>query len=554
MSLTSGEVFAGYTILRLLGSGAMGEVYLAQHPRLPRREALKVLRNVSGGDDYARFVREADVGAALWHPNIVRVNDRGEFNGQLWISMDFVDGTDAASLLRDRYPVGMPADKVAAIIGAVAGALDYAHRHDLLHRDVSPANVLLTGPEDGDQRILLSDFGIARNIGDVSGLTATNMTIGTLPYAAPEQLADESVDGRADQYALAATAYHLLTGSPLFPHTNPAVVISRHLTAPPPTLAETRPKLRAFDSVLAVALAKDPADRFAECTDFARAFAQAAHSGGHPTASASTVQVPSARRSPESTANNRKRRRWRRIRLAAASTMIVLTAVGAIGYMIEKNSPAQPGATAAAVPPPALSPDRNGRALVPPPAPPSPPPAPVPASALKDAPVLPPASPAPVQAMAPKYAPAPPPASPARAPVPAPALKDAPVLPPASPAPVQAMAPKYAPAPPPASPARAPVPAVPQYAPPPAPAPQRPAPDPDQTFLNLASQIPGVTVIDPARATASGRALCTGLGDGESPADAAAATVRDNEGLTPAQASAAVNAAITAYCPQGAAR
>ena len=280
MPLAPGEVFAGYTILRLLGSGGMGEVYLAQHPRLPRHDALKILHiDVSADEDYRqRFIREADLAATLWHPNIVRVNDRGEFNGQLWIAMDFVDGTDAASLLRDRYPAGMPADEVATIIAAIASALDYAHQHDLLHRDVKPANILLTNPEDGDQRILLGDFGIARNIGDISGLTATNMTIGTLPYAAPEQLMDEPIDGRADQYALAATAYHLLTGSPLFPQTNPAAVISRHLNAPPPALADTRPELAAFDPVLAVALAKDPADRFASCTDFARAFAEQARS------------------------------------------------------------------------------------------------------------------------------------------------------------------------------------------------------------------------------------------------------------------------------------
>ncbi len=130
-----------------------------------------------------RFIREADLAATLWHPNIVRVNDRGEFNGQLWISMDYVEGTDVAQLLRDRYPAGIPADEVAAIVAAIASALDYAHQRDLLHRDVKPANILLANPENGEQRILLSDFGIARNIGDVSGLTATNMTMGTLPYA-----------------------------------------------------------------------------------------------------------------------------------------------------------------------------------------------------------------------------------------------------------------------------------------------------------------------------------------------------------------------------------
>src|SRR5690349_19954590 len=110
-----------------------------------------------------------------------------------------------------------------------------------MHRDVSPANILMAEPEDGDQRILLGDFGIARNICDAGGLTATNMTLGTIPCSSPEQLTDEPIDGRADQYALAATAYHLLTGSTLFPHANPSVVISRHLNTPPPALAATHP-------------------------------------------------------------------------------------------------------------------------------------------------------------------------------------------------------------------------------------------------------------------------------------------------------------------------
>ena len=333
----------------------MGEVYLAQHPRLPRQDALKILHiDVSADQDYRqRFIREADLAAKLWHPNIVRVNDRGEFNGQLWIAMDYVDGTDAASLLRDRYPVGMPADEVATIIAAIASALDYAHAHDLLHRDVKPANILLANPGDGERRILLSDFGIARTLGDISGLTATNMTIGTLPYAAPEQLMDEPIDGRADQYALAATAYHLLIGSPLFPESNPAAVIGHHLTTPPPALAATRPELAAFDPVLAVALAKAPADRFARCTDFASAFAEVTHAGGQATGWAATMQAPLAARPAQSPAapwagadtTTEKRRRPRRIiLLAAAATVIALTAAGVIGYLIQHKHKTPPPA------------------------------------------------------------------------------------------------------------------------------------------------------------------------------------------------------------------
>jgi serine/threonine-protein kinase len=198
------------------------------------------------------------------------VHDRGEFNRQLWISMDYVDGTDAGRLQHDGYPEGMPAAEVAEIVAAVADALDYAQQRNLLHRDVKLANILVA---KDDQRILLADFGIARWVDDPSGLTATNMTVGTVSYAAPEQLMGGQLDGRADQYALAATAYHLLTGSPPFHHTNPAVVISQHLNATPPVIGDRRPELAALDPVLAKALAKDPDDRFERCADFARTLA-----------------------------------------------------------------------------------------------------------------------------------------------------------------------------------------------------------------------------------------------------------------------------------------
>src|SRR6476660_5384127 len=276
--LNDGAIFADFRIVRRLGSGGMGEVYLIQHPRLPRRNALKILSaDLSADPDYrARFNREADLASTLYHPHIVGVHDRGEYNGQLWLLMDFVDGQDAARLLADRYPAGMPLDMVLSIITGVASALDYAHKQGLLHRDVKPANIMLTHLDDDDdeQRILLGDFGIARNVDDISGLTTTNMTVGTVAYSAPEQLMAEQIDGRADQYGLAATTYHLLTGSQLFPPSNPAVVINRHLNSPPPNLADTRPELAALDAVLAAALAKDPDDRFPRCSDFARALAE----------------------------------------------------------------------------------------------------------------------------------------------------------------------------------------------------------------------------------------------------------------------------------------
>ena len=291
MPLNPGDVFAGYTIVRQLGSGGMGEVYLAQHPRLPRRDALKVLPATLTTDaEYRqRFSREADIAAELWHPHIVGIHDRGEFEGQLWLSMDYVEGTDAAELLRTRFSSGLPKAEVFEIVTAVADALDYAHLRGLLHRDVKPANILLTDADPRTRRILLADFGIAREIADISGLTATNMVVGTTAYSAPEQLMGSDIDGRADQYALGCTAFHLLTGAAPYQNSNPAVVITQHLSAPPPLIGERRPELAELNDAITKVLAKDPGDRYPTCSDFAAALT------GQPSAAvANTVAAQAA--------------------------------------------------------------------------------------------------------------------------------------------------------------------------------------------------------------------------------------------------------------------
>jgi serine/threonine-protein kinase len=305
MPLTNGATFAGFKIVRLLGSGGMGEVYLAEHPRLPRSEALKILpTEVSADTEFrSRFNREADLAATLYHPHIVGVHDRGEFEGQLWISMDYVDGADTAQLLRNRNPGGMPRDEAVEVISAIAEALDYAHDHGLLHRDVKPANILLTEPRKGSRRILLADFGIARSLDEISGLTATNMTVGTVNYAAPEQLMDAPVDARADQYSLAATAYHLLTRRAPFEHSNPAVVISHHLNAEPRLLSDARPELADLDDALHTALSKDPADRFQQCQDFADALT----GGASPKSKKNSVDSAAAPTKPAQVASPSKR-------------------------------------------------------------------------------------------------------------------------------------------------------------------------------------------------------------------------------------------------------
>jgi serine/threonine-protein kinase len=379
MQLAPGDVFAGYTIVEALGAGGMGEVYLARHPRLPRRDALKVLPTGISRDSTfrERFTREADLASGLWHPNVVSVYDRGEHNGQLWIAMEFVDGTDAGRRLAGSYSAGMPVDDVTAIVTAVAAALDHAHNRGLLHRDVKPANIMLAEHDaagDEDRRILLADFGIARPLDEVSGLTTTNMTVGTVAYAAPEQLMGEDVDGRADQYGLAATAYHLLTGEQLFPQSNPAVVISRHLNADPPSLTAKRPALAALDPVLARALSKDPADRYARCADFARALNAAtsadAHAASAPTASApKATATPAPKPATAAASTQGPRHRWL-VAGSAAAAIVVLLAVTLLLWR-PWQSPTAPDTSAPSTSSPvsastASSPTAPPRAVAPP--------------------------------------------------------------------------------------------------------------------------------------------------------------------------------------------
>ncbi len=348
MPLGIGETFAGYRIVRLLGSGGMGEVYLAQHPRLPRQDALKILRaEVSSDEEFRRrFINEAEFAAAISHPNIVTVHDRGECDGQLWIASQYVDGTDCAQLLSDSYPEGAPAELVAVVITAVASALDHAHDLGLLHRDIKPANILLSQPDrNGNRHVYLADFGIAQSLTEPNGLTATNMTMGTFAYSAPEQLLGEGAGDKADQYSLAATAYHLLVGSRLYPSSNVAAVINHQLNTPPPKLSDARPELARLDPILQIALAKRPEDRFRRCEDFARAFAEQSTAAGQhgpldPTLAAfipRTNGAMAAQPAPES-----KRTRTRFV-LAAATTGIVLVGAVLLAWRPWQGQDASPG-------------------------------------------------------------------------------------------------------------------------------------------------------------------------------------------------------------------
>ena len=273
-----GRLVCGYRIERLLGSGGMGAVYLAADPTLPRQTALKVLSaELSRDPDFrARFIREADTAAALEHPHIVSVYSRGQTeDGQLWIAMQFVDGIDADAALREGT---MTPHRAVHIITEVAKALDFAHSRHVMHRDVKPANFLLSGLPGPDEQVLLGDFGIARALDD-AGLTVTGSVMATIAYAAPEVLSSGPIDGRIDIYSLGCTLYRLLTGQTPFPATNgAAAVLMAHLFSPPPRVTDIVPSLpAALDRVIAVAMAKDPGARFSSAGALALAAGAALH-------------------------------------------------------------------------------------------------------------------------------------------------------------------------------------------------------------------------------------------------------------------------------------
>lgn len=275
--MRAGDVFAGFRIERKLGAGGMGSVFLARHPRLPRQVALKVLSDATSSDAEfrARFLREAELASRLAHPNVVAILDRGVQDESLWIAMQFVDGGDAAGLLRE-FRGGLPPERAVHIITEAARGLDAAHDAGLLHRDVKPANILVSPSSEGPDRVLVTDFGIARAMGEATALTAAGEVLATVGYAAPEQLRGEPLDHRVDVYALGATLYQLLTGSTPFPHATAAAVMHAHLVEPPPKPSAVDPALpQQLDRVIARALAKEPDQRYQSCGALAEAAAAA---------------------------------------------------------------------------------------------------------------------------------------------------------------------------------------------------------------------------------------------------------------------------------------
>jgi serine/threonine-protein kinase len=255
----------------------MAVVYLARDERLDRPVALKVLAPVLAEDEAfrKRFIRESRAAAAVEDPHIIPVFEAGEAGGMLYIAMRYVPGGDVRTMVRRGGP--LPPGQAAAVIAQVASALDAAHAAGLVHRDVKPANMLVDRRSNRSDHVYLADFGLSKKrLAASAGLTGTGQFVGTLDYSAPEQIRGRPADGRTDQYALACAAFELLTGAPPFHHEEATAVMYAHLSEPPPPVTSRRAGLPpAVDQVVARALAKVPADRYASCQEFAEALLQA---------------------------------------------------------------------------------------------------------------------------------------------------------------------------------------------------------------------------------------------------------------------------------------
>ena len=271
-SFSAGSRIAGYRLEEQIGEGGMAVVFRARDERLQRQVALKILSPALVADEEfrRRFIRESRSAAAVDDPHIIPVFEAGDANGVLFIAMRYVPGGDVGTLVRRQGP--LPGARAAAIISAVASALDAAHAAGLVHRDVKPANMLVDARPGRPDHVYLSDFGLTKGTSSSSSLTSTGHFMGTLDYSAPEQIRGQKVDARTDEYALACVAFALLSGKPPFHRDEAMAVMYAHLSEPPPMLGSLRPGLPAeVDEVMKRALAKAPEDRYPSCGQFADA-------------------------------------------------------------------------------------------------------------------------------------------------------------------------------------------------------------------------------------------------------------------------------------------
>jgi len=269
---SAGSRIAGYRLEEQIGKGGMAVVFRAQDERLQRQVALKILSPALVADEEfrRRFIRESRSAAAVDDPHIIPVFEAGDANGVLFIAMRYVPGGDVGTLMRRLGP--LPGARAAAIVSAVASALDAAHAAGLVHRDVKPANMLVDARPGRPDHVYLSDFGLTKGSWSSTSLTSTGHFMGTLDYSAPEQIRGQKVDARTDEYALACVAFVLLSGRQPFHRDEAMAVMYAQLSEPPPMLGSLRPGLPPeVDEVMRRALAKAPRERYPSCGEFADA-------------------------------------------------------------------------------------------------------------------------------------------------------------------------------------------------------------------------------------------------------------------------------------------
>ncbi|MEU1853564.1 serine/threonine-protein kinase [Streptomyces sp. NPDC019990] len=279
-----GRQVAGYRIEQEIGRGGMAVVYRARDLRLERTVALKLLApELARNDTFRRrFTHESRAAAAIDHPHIVPVFEAGETDGVLYIAMRFVAGSDLRHLLDREGP--LPPATALRVAAQVASALDAAHEHGLVHRDVKPGNILVSRGTDSDhpEHVYLTDFGLTKKSLSLTGFTTVGQFVGTLDYVAPEQISGKPVDARCDVYGFACVVYEVLAGHPPFRRDDDMALLWAHQYDDPPPLTQARPDIgHQADPVLAKALAKSPDDRYPSCLDFVAAL-RAATTGSLP--------------------------------------------------------------------------------------------------------------------------------------------------------------------------------------------------------------------------------------------------------------------------------
>ena len=295
-------MFAGYRIEAVVGRGAMGIIYRASESRPRRTVALKVVAEELAVDRgfRERFLRESQIAATIEHPHVIPVFQIGEEQGMLFIATRLIRGGDLAALVDSAGRLEPP--RAARIVDQIADALDSAHKRGLVHRDVKPHNVLVEQLGRGEH-IYLTDFGLTKDLGSRGTLTEPGALMGTIGFAAPEQLKGDPVDARADVYSLGCVLFNVLTGRPPYPRSRPEAVIYAHLDAPPPTVSDVIPGLSPrFDEIIARALAKSPGDRFPTAAELGTAVVAAAQGSGagrpHRGDAGSQAEAPAGDREP----------------------------------------------------------------------------------------------------------------------------------------------------------------------------------------------------------------------------------------------------------------